>query len=613
MWRGTLVKFEGVIRAGIGLIFTLALLGQVSVGDALGAGLWSEAVLVGDDDDHDCTAPGVALTSDGVILVVWSAIDPQELDSEIAFVTILDAVQSEQRLLHEPNSGMDRVAFVSAGSDRVPWVIWERYGDGYEQVVSHWDGANWTSPKTVFSGGGRYDWYGIHASNAGNVWVARDSRTDESDRDVFVRNWDGYEWGAVEQLGFPGFDDEDPVMVVNEDGNAVVAWLSDYPAGSPSRVYAAVRNAEGWSTPAVVDTSPGNIVMCDMELLPDGRPIVAWTGNGYTTSTDIEYAILEDGSWELKGLVNEADVEGVDDDKWARLARNSSGDLWAVWGASVIGAPTKEIRASKWMGDGWSREELVSAPDTMHLAYDGQAQVAVAEDGVVWAVWGRMQEEFPWDKDAYVAFRRHPEPEGVWAMSAHASGDTALISWRASGAWVHDGFHVWRMAANESTGWNSPQKLPVGATRISSTPVSGCSVCRFADDLAEPGEIYHYWIRGERGGLTLGPVELSIPRDGGSLAAIIGVRPNPAHDGVSFDISWSGGGGVSLSVYTAGGKLVRRWPVAQAGGSEPATEVIYWDGTDSSGRRVPSGVYFAMLSENTNPLRRSARAVVVLR
>ena len=591
----------------------LTVLVALSASSAFGAGLWSEAVLVGEDDDYNCEAPGVAVAADGTVLIVWSATDPEELDSEILYVSVSDTGQSQQMLVHEPNTGMDRIAFLSTGPAGVPWLVWERYGDGYEQVVSHWDGTSWAVPETVFSQGGRYDWYSIHAAGSGNVWVARDSRSEAGDRDVVVRNSNGGEWGAVEQMGIPGEDDEDPIVVVDADGRVVVAWLTHYWDSRPNRIHAVVGGVGGWSAPAVVDSSRGNIGMCDADLLPDGRPIVTWVGNGYTTASDIKYSVLEGETWSPADLVNEPDVEGVDTDLRARISRASSGELWAVWNASVVGANVRAIKAAKWLHDGWTREELVSAPDTAHLSIEGQTNVAVGEDGTVWAVWQRKQLSFPWDTDVYGAVRHVPDPEGIWALSAHTLYDTAVVSWRVSGVWKDGGFHVWRLTTTSLPEWNGPYEVPPGAVRLTDSPVSGCSSCAFTDITVEPENTYLYWIQGERGTPTLGPAALSVLSSGALAEGIIGVRPNPTSAGASFDIAWSRSGQAELAIFTIGGRLVRQWPIARGVGARRAQQIIYWDGTDSSGRRLPSGIYFAALVEEGRSLSGSVRTIVILR
>ncbi len=69
--------------------------------------------------------------------------------------------------------------------------------------------------------------------------------------------------------------------------------------------------------------------------------------------------------------------------------------------------------------------------------------------------------------------------------------------------------------------------------------------------------------------------------------------PNPFHSStlIQFDVP-SEGGNVTLGVYDVTGRLVRLLEQGRVGGGARS---VRWDGTDSSGRHAPSGVYFCRL------------------
>lgn len=183
---------------------------------AQAAGLWSPAELVGPDDRPDSIFPNVEVSPEGTVWIVWSSEDPAEEDTEVSYVTVTDFVQSPAQRIHENNQAMDRCPLMSMGSDGVPWVVWERYGHGYEQVVSHWTGESWSPPETVLIWGSRWDEYTIHASSSDDVWVARSSVVaGRDDRDIFLRHWDGTSWGEIEQVGLSGEDDRHPELVTD--------------------------------------------------------------------------------------------------------------------------------------------------------------------------------------------------------------------------------------------------------------------------------------------------------------------------------------------------------------------------------------------------------------
>jgi len=70
--------------------------------------------------------------------------------------------------------------------------------------------------------------------------------------------------------------------------------------------------------------------------------------------------------------------------------------------------------------------------------------------------------------------------------------------------------------------------------------------------------------------------------------------------------------GFSLVIYNASGRIVRQFnhlSATQYGGIQPFNQVV-WDGTDNSGRRLPSGVYFVKLEEGEF---RKTEKVILLR
>lgn len=73
------------------------------------------------------------------------------------------------------------------------------------------------------------------------------------------------------------------------------------------------------------------------------------------------------------------------------------------------------------------------------------------------------------------------------------------------------------------------------------------------------------------------------------------VYPNPACSAVRVRYSLVRSGRVSLSVYDVCGKLVR----ALVNKSQLAgTYILEWDGKDSTGNEVPSGIYFSRMEED---------------
>ncbi|MBD3348014.1 MAG: T9SS type A sorting domain-containing protein [Candidatus Eisenbacteria bacterium] len=70
------------------------------------------------------------------------------------------------------------------------------------------------------------------------------------------------------------------------------------------------------------------------------------------------------------------------------------------------------------------------------------------------------------------------------------------------------------------------------------------------------------------------------------------VSPNPFRDATTLSFAAPRGESADVVLYNASGRVVREFSVSPAGGSG----TVVWDGTDSSGRPVASGVYFAELT-----------------
>jgi hypothetical protein len=70
------------------------------------------------------------------------------------------------------------------------------------------------------------------------------------------------------------------------------------------------------------------------------------------------------------------------------------------------------------------------------------------------------------------------------------------------------------------------------------------------------------------------------------------IGPNPMGSGATISFRLDQRGPVTLAIYDAGGRLVRR---LQAGFMAPGDQQVRWDGSDRKGRSVDSGVYFARL------------------
>ncbi len=115
---------------------------------------------------------------------------------------------------------------------------------------------------------------------------------------------------------------------------------------------------------------------------------------------------------------------------------------------------------------------------------------------------------------------------------------------------------------------------------------------------AARGGDYHTWIsRDAFSGAS--------PKAGAALQTFALVTPAPAHPEIRFTLA--GSQPATVTIYTAGGRLVSRIPVPGARAGENA---IRWDGRDAAGREVPAGLYLTEVEAGAERLRgRVLRAV----
>jgi len=115
------------------------------------------------------------------------------------------------------------------------------------------------------------------------------------------------------------------------------------------------------------------------------------------------------------------------------------------------------------------------------------------------------------------------------------------------------------------------------------------------DDAAIPGLLYEYTVAavdgsGNRSAPSAPVQAIAVAGQAGGLWAY----PNPSHGSVSirFSVGAHAAGGSTeyvVAVHDAAGRIVR---VVARGETPAGHETVSWDGMDSDGRRVPSGVYF---------------------
>jgi hypothetical protein len=202
-----------------------------------------------------------------------------------------------------------------------------------------------------------------------------------------------------------------------------------------------------------------------------------------------------------------------------------------------------------------------------------------------------------------------------WGLVGVATDEAIMLSWGMSGRFLYVGFHVWRQTWQ---GGDLPTagEVPPDAVRLTSAPVDGCIDCRFVDSRVERGCAYLYWLDATDGSATFGPVEVGLVGPPGvPPLGIVSVRPNPTSRGVLLEIQPVGRPGECVCVYSVEGRELRRIPIRGIGLREQTDPpvLVRWDGKDSAGRPLPSGVYFVGLRDTSVGDAAQRQRVVILR
>jgi len=175
-------------------------------------------------------------------------------------------------------------------------------------------------------------------------------------------------------------------------------------------------------------------------------------------------------------------------------------------------------------------------------------------------------------------------PSGyITDLAAAPVGDGVRISFSVCGC----GVIYFLVMREEADGWRA----------LNGTPLEGYTDTVYYDLDVEPGGTYRYRVDvpGRYGDtVSYGPVEVTVPPDGGRVVELRNAFPNPAADGTTFSYYLPGDGSVELAVYDAAGRRV----AVLADGYETAGEhEVVWDTTGHA-----PGVYLYRLTAGSAAL-----------
>lgn len=189
-----------------------------------------------------------------------------------------------------------------------------------------------------------------------------------------------------------------------------------------------------------------------------------------------------------------------------------------------------------------------------------------------------------------------PLPVELSSFTSTLTPDTTVkLSWRAETETELLGYHIYCSLSNEVM-----DAFRINPELIMAQNTSTAIDYSFIDHGVHTNHLYYYWLQAIDMDLTheyYGPIAVLVTDQefGNSLpparsTELLSAFPNPFNPSTNIRFSLDRPAIVSISVYNSKGRLVRR--LADNETYAPGYHSLLWDGRDSTGKPVASGIYF---------------------
>jgi hypothetical protein len=393
-------------------------------------------------------------------------------------------------------------------------------------------------------------------------------------------------------------------IIPDGHGGAVIAW-TDHRNTVDNDVFAQRVDSLGaalWTTNGVVVSQTTNNQM-NCRLVPGGtdEAIVAWIDYRTGGVADIYAQKLNAGGvaqWTANGIpVCVAANRQLN----VQLVQSVSGAAVAVWEDERTGTDAWDTYAQRIGADGsmaWTTNGVAVCQDAAN-----QTTPQLAPDGVggAFAAW---KDDRNGNADIYAqrvdAAGHTVVGTRLRDFDAAATGAGVRVEWTLSEGAPDIEFSVLR-ACDRSDDF---LRIAVAVVRDDHgrLPAAAGTAFSFTDDTCEPGEIVRYRVDALDAGarttlFETEPIEIPAPS-----TALYQNRPNPFNPSTVIRYFVNAECAVSLEVYDATGRLVRRLERGRVGAGSHAVE---WNGLDERGRPSSAGVYFYRLKAGKDVLSRT--------
>ncbi|HVP57264.1 MAG TPA: T9SS type A sorting domain-containing protein [bacterium] len=358
---------------------------------------------------------------------------------------------------------------------------------------------------------------------------------------IYYKHYDGVNWSDDQWLAWAGIGLGYPAIAVDRNDNVYVVWQYNIPTGS-SVIYMKRFDGSAWGPDQkVADTSyPDHAPAVAADVT--GNIHVVWYEEGWDVPGRLEYRKFDGSAWgPAQTLV------------WAwkvstpSIAAGPDGSVHVCWYDNRYSADdgSYEVFYRRCDGQAWGPEHrLTEAPGLSE-----NPSIAVAPDGVVHVVWA----DWRWgNAEIYHCYC----DKGSWTLNGRLTeapdrSDLPAVACDAGG-----NVHVVWMDRRD------------GKARIYYKTSRAGTFAGVGGGAGSAGQI-------------------------GSDVRPLSVTPNPATHGATLEFTVSQDTQVRLSLFDVSGRLV--W-THDAGRNVPGRYKIAWDGRDSWGRAVSTGIYFARLT-----------------
>jgi hypothetical protein len=364
-----------------------------------------------------------------------------------------------------------------------------------------------------------------------------------------------YVTGKIVQ-GYPDPYGADAITTIKYDDQGTALWLRTYREGLADGGVAVTVNEKG--DLFVTGHSDWRDAMT-LSYTPDG--VLRWARryDGPNHAVDLGYliSVTQDDRILVSGITN----NGAGRSDVLVLAYDDAGNLLQD---DVYDNP------SHWW-DGPSGHVLIG--DALYLS-------------------GRTSTEQSWTTMDFLTLKYQHKvvPVSISAFEATAAQGAVQLTWRATNEdWSH--FNVERSAGVGTV------TVQVNDQPITPDPEASGHYS-YLDRGVRAGVTYEYWLVAidRRGGAErVGPLPVLVPTSLPIRPFLYPSRPNPFTQSTTVTFDTHLPGPTSLLVYDTTGRLIR---TLSEGFRVAGRHSVVWNGRDAADRRVPSGVYLALLKTN---------------